>query len=151
MKKLLVLISIFLLVGCSTKEENEKYTYLECKNDLEEQKEYDTEETLDFSTYFNIKREEEVVNYSIVIDNPKEDMHNIKALLIHDYMNEDAFPSVGIFDEPKELLKDSKEKIKLEGTIQTSDDISNVKFKLYLEYKDNDNNENKFYYEVQRG
>ena len=151
MKKILLLISILLLVGCSTKEEEEKYAYLEYKDALKEKENLDSEDTLDFNTYFNIKRTEEVVNYSINITDPKEDMHNIKVLLIHDYMNEEAFPSVGIFDSPKELLEGSKDKITLEGKIQTTDDISNVKFKLYLEYKDNNNNEKKFYYQVQRG
>lgn len=150
MKKCLLLICLFLLVGCSTKEE-EKYAYLEYKSALEEKEEYDSEEQLDFNTYFNIERTDEIVNYSIVIDNPKKDMHNVKALLIHDYMTEEAFPSIGIFDEPKELLTGSDNKITLEGKIQTIDDISNVKFKLYLEYIDNNDNENKFYYEVQRG
>lgn len=151
MKNCLLLISLFLLVGCTTKEEEEKYAYLEYKNDLEVKEDYDTEETLDFNTYFNIQRNEEIVNYSIVIDNPKVDMHKVKALLIHDYMTEEAFPSIGIFDEPKDLLAGSDDKIILEGKIQTIDDISNVKFKLYLEYIDENKNENKFYYEVQRG
>lgn len=151
MKKFLVVISLFLLVGCSTKVEEEKYAYLEYKNDLEEQTEYDNEDSLDFNTYFNIKREEEIVNYSLVIDKPKVNMYNVKALLIHDFMNEDAFPSVGIFDDPVNLMQDSDDKIILKGTIQTTDDISNVKYKLYLEYTDEEDNENKFYYEVQRG
>ena len=43
------------------------------------------------------------------------------------------------------------DKIVLEGSIQTIDDISDTKFKLYLEYVDDDGLENSIYYEVHRG
>lgn len=153
MKKLVVLIPLLiLLVGCTNKVEENKIAYLEYKSKLEEQENFSTEEEIDFSTYFNIEREnEEVVNYSIIINEPNIDMHNVKALLIHDYVQEEAFPSVGILDEPVELYKNSEDKIILNGTIQTLDDISDVNFKLYLEYQDENGLENKIYYEVARG
>lgn len=147
-------ICLFLLVGCSTKEEDEKYAYLEYKNDLEKQDVYDDEDSLEFNTYFNIARNSEdgeVVDYSIVIDKPLVDMYNVKALLIHDYMNEDVFPSVGIFDDTVNLRKDSDDKIKLSGNIHTDTSTSDVNFKLYLEYTDSDDMVNKIYYEVKRG
>ena len=78
-------------------------------------------------------------------------MYNVKALLVHDYMNEDAFPSVGIFDDPVTLRKDSADKIKLNGTINTTADTGTINFKLYLEYTDDNGEENKIYYEVKRG
>lgn len=152
MKKILILVSLFLLVGCTNKVEEDKYAYLEYKNNLEEQKDFVSQESLEFNTYFNLVREtEEKVTYSLVIDNPKFNMKNVKALLIHDFITEDVFPSVGIFDEPVTLHKDSNDKIVLEGSIQTIDDISDTKFKLYLEYVDDDGLENSIYYEVHRG
>lgn len=152
MKKLVVLIPLLiLLVGCTNKVEENKIAYLEYKNELEAQETFITEEEMDFNAYFNIERKEEVVNYSMIINNPTIDMYNIKALLIHDYYQEETFPSVGILDEEVELHKDSEDKITLSGTIQTTSDISNVKFKLYLEYKDETGLENKIYYEVARG
>lgn len=153
MKKIVVLLlPLILLMGCTNEVEENKYAYLEYKNELQEQENFDEEEDIDFNAYFNIKREtEEVVNYSIIIDNPNIDMHEVKALLIHDYIQEEAFPSVGILDTPVELLKDSEDKIVLQGTIQTTDVISNVKFKLYLEYIDDEGTENKIYYQVARG
>lgn len=33
-------------------------------------------------------------------------MHNVKALLIHDFVNEEAYPSVGIFDSPKRTTRE---------------------------------------------
>ena len=131
-----------------------KEAYLEYKNDLESQDVYDEEDSLDFDTYFNIirnKDDNEKVDYSIVIDKPEINMYNVKALLVHDYMNEDAFPSVGIFDDPVTLRKDSADKIKLNGTINTTADTGNINFKLYLEYTDDNGEENKIYYEVKRG
>lgn len=153
MKKIVILILPFLLlIGCTNKLEEEKYEYLTYKSELQEREEFKTLEELDFNSYFNIVREtEEKINYSIVIDNPKIDMYNIKALLIHDFMTEDVFPTIGIFDEPATLLVDSSEKIILEGTIQTDKKITDTKFKLYLEYEDENGLQNKIYYEVARG
>ncbi len=152
MKKILVVIVLLLLTGCTNKVEEDKYAYLEYKNNLEEQKDFVSQESLEFNTYFNLVREtEEKVTYSLVIDSPKVNMNNVKALLIHDFVTDDVFPSVGIFDEPVTLHKDSNDKIVLEGSIQTIDDISDTKFKLYLEYVDDDGLENSIYYEVHRG
>ena len=140
---LFIIVGLLFLVGCSTKEENEKYAYLEYKNDLESQDVYDEEDSLDFDTYFNIirnKDDNEKVDYSIVIDKPEINMYNVKALLVHDYMNEDVT-----------LRKNSADKIKLNGTINTTADTGNINFKLYLEYTDDNGEENKIYYEVKRG
>ena len=171
MKRIIVLIiSLILLTACTSKEEN-KIAYLEYKNDLEKQDVFTDEDKLDFSVYFNIIRESEEItnysilinnpikiinkvlytNYSVLINNPKINMYNVKALLIHDYVIDDAFPSVGIFDTPMELLVNSGDKLELSGKIQTIDDISNIKYKLYIEYIDDNGNENKIYYDVKRG
>lgn len=152
MKRLVVFLSLLFLVGCTSDVEENKYAYLEYKNELEEQETFNNEEEMDFNIYFNIKREnEEIVNYSIVIDSPNIDMYNVKALLIHDYLQDEAFPSIGIMDSPVTLLSGSEDKIELKGVIQTIYDISNVEFKLYLEYTDDDGEENKVYYQVARG
>jgi len=152
MKKLLLILPLLtLLVGCSNEVEENKIAYLEYKNDLEEQETF-IEESVDFNTFFNIEREnEEIVNYSMTIDNPNVDMYEVKALLIHDYMQEEVYPSSGIMEEPLDLLKGTDSKIELKGTIQTTDDIKDVHFKLYIEYMDSKGNENKVYYQVSRG
>lgn len=151
MKKMLLILPLILLMGCTNEVEENKYAYLTYKSELQEQEVLD-EETADFNTFFNIEREnEEVINYSLIIDNPNINMYNIKALLIHDYSLQEAYPSSGIMDDAQDLLKDSKDKIKLEGIIQTVDDIKGVKFKLYLEYTDDNGDVNKIYYQVSRG
>ena len=152
MKKLVLVLPLILLMGCTNEIEENKYAYLEYKNELVEQDNFSKDEDIDFNTYFDIVKEnEEVINYSIIINEPNTDMHKVKALLIHDYVQDEAFPSVGIMDEEVELLKGSNDKIELKGKIQTIDDISDVKFKLYLEYIDNDGLENKIYYQLSIG
>lgn len=153
MKKLLVIVPLLILmVGCTNSSEENKIAYLEYKSELEEKETFNEEESLDFNVYFNIERiNEEIVDYSLVIDKPKINMHNVKALLIYNFVNEEAYPSVGIFDKPVELLIDTEDKIVLNGNIQTINDITDTKFKLYLEYTDDNNNLNKIYYEVNRG
>jgi len=152
MKKILLILPvIILLVGCTNEVEENKISYLEYKNELEETETF-TEESVDFNTFFNIEREdEEKVNYSMTIDNPTTDMYDVKALLIHDYNQEEAYPSSGIMDEPIDLLKGEDGKIELKGTIQTIEDINNVHFKLFVEYKNSKGLENKVYYQVSRG
>lgn len=152
MKKVVVVLLLPLLIGCTSEVEKNKIAYLDYKNNLQEQETFNTKEEIDFNTYFNIKREnEEIVNYSIIINDPSIDMYNIKALLIHDLIQDEVYPSVGIMDKPVELLKDTEDKIELKGTIQTTEDISNVNFRLYIEYTDKDNNQNKIYYQVSKG
>ena len=152
MKKLVVfMIPILLLTACSSNEEN-KIAYLEYKNNLEKQEVFCEGDKLDFNVYFNISKDgEEITNYSVIINEPKINMHNVKALLIYDYMIDEAYPSVGIMDEPVDLLVDSDDKIELKGKIQTSLDISNIKYKLYIEYTDDNGKDNKIYYDVKRG
>ena len=135
MKKLVVLIIPILLLTACTSNEEDKIAYLEYKNELEKQETFSPEDELDFNVYFNISKEvEEITNYSILINNPKVNMHKVKALLIHNYIIDEAYPSIGIMDKPVELLKDNNNKIELKGKIQTSENISNVKYKLYIEY-----------------
>lgn len=151
MKKILLILPLILLVGCTNEVEKNKYAYLEYKSELQKQEVFNEEDT-DFNTYFNIKREnEEVISYSLIINDPNINMHKVKALLIHDFIQEEAFPSSGIMDEPQDLLEGTNNKIELNGTIQTTDDVSNVKFKLYLEYLDDNGQENKIYYQLSRG
>ncbi len=152
MKKILLIIPILLLLfGCSNKVEDNKFAYIEYKNNLEKQEEFMDNDGLDFNTFFNIDRDGDTVNYSLTINNPKINMHNVKALLIHNYNSNDIYPSIGIFDEPKELLESSNDNIKLEGSILSSDDLSDINFKLYLEYTNDEEVKEEIYYEVQRG
>lgn len=151
MKKIFLLVILILLVGCTNEVEENKYAYLNYKNNLQNQNDFE-ETIVDFNTFFDIERiNEEVLNYSLIINSPNTNMYNVKALLIHDYTQEEVYPSSGIIDEPIDLLKNTDKKIELKGTILTIDDISNVRFKLFLEYTDDSGQENKIFYQLSRG
>ena len=151
MKKIyiLLLFSLVFISGCENKEEAIKNEYIAMKNETFDEKNY-TEEELPVDIITTVERiDEEAVNYKTTITNPKENMHNVKILLVHNYYNEDIFPSIGVFDEPQELLVDNDEETKLtwKDTIKTTKNISklDLKLKVLIEYT-NDNGEKKDIY-----
>lgn len=154
MKKLAVLTLLLLIIisGCTNKVEEEKNAYLSYKSDLEEKEEFTDNDKLDFNIYFDINRvSDEMLAYSLIINDINVDMYKVKALLIHDFFTDDVFPSVGIFEEPLTLHKNTADKVELKGVINTDKDNLDIKFKLYLEYEDENQNKNTIYYEVPRG
>ena len=151
MKKLyiLLLLSLFFISGCENKEEETKNEYIAMKNSILDDKNY-TKGSLPVDIVTTIERtDEEAIVYQTTISNPKENMHNIKILLVHNYYSDDVFPSVGVFDETKELLvnNDEKNEITLKDTIKTTTNISkmNLELKILIEYT-NDNGEKKDIY-----
>lgn len=148
-KKYLLLIILLLLVGCTNKIEEEKKDYLTYKSELQTQDEFKTEEELECTIAFNLERKtEEKVAYNVIISNPKVNMHDIKALLIHDYFTEEIFPSVGIFNDTVNLLTTDSDALTLEGEIQTEKEIKKEDFKLYIEYTDDEGLKNYIYYKM---
>lgn len=119
MKKLLVLLC-FLLVGCS----NSVYD-----DYVKELKNSEASSEIPFDIEFNIDNvNENRIIYQVIIDNPKVDASNVKALVIHDAKTEDIFPSVGIVDEAINLNK--QKGIILMGYINKTEDIN---FKVLIE------------------
>ena len=160
MKKIVVLIFIIFIVGCSNVkiEQNEeiskeKEDYLAIKNELNNIEEYISDEELPCDITISVDRvNNEEISYRAIIDNPKIDMYNVRALLIHDYFTEDIFPSIGIFDKRENLLLNNEEVrgISLVGYIETTKDIEelNLNIKLYIEYTDNEGNVKEIYYKL---
>ena len=152
-KKIIVIyiLCIFFLVGCENKEENIKNDYITMKNNVIEEEEYTKAEDLPLDIIVDINREEELIKYKITLKNPKETMKDIVALVVHNHYSENLFPSVGIFDEKKELLVTDKDKtIELEDTIDTTKDISklNLELKIWLKYKNEQNEEKEVLYKT---
>lgn len=146
---ILLLLSLIFISGCENKEEAMKNEYLAMKNSTLDDKNY-TNESLPVDIVTTIERvDEEEVDYQTTISNPKENMHNIKVLLVHNYYSDNVFPSIGLFDEPQELLvnSDEKQEITLKDTIKTTTNISkmNLELKILIEYT-NDNGEKKDIY-----
>ena len=153
MKKFLIIsiTLIFCLTGCNktTKIDQEKEDYLAIKQDLLKNNNFIQEEELPFDLNIYVNRvNDEEISYRAIIDNEKENMHNVKAILVHNYFTDDIFPSIGIFDDGVDLLTNSEEVkgISLVGYISSTKDINNLEYRVYIEYK-NDNDEiKKIYY-----
>lgn len=154
MKKIsiLLLLSLIFITGCETKEEATKKEYIAMKNATFDDENY-KKEKLPFDIVTTIERvDEEEINYQTTINNPKENMHNIKVLVVHNYYSEDIFPTIGVFDEPKELLvnnNDDKEII-LKDTIKTTTNLSklNLELKMLIEYTNDLGEKKDIYYKT---
>ena len=141
-----------MFTGCQNQEEEIKNEYIAIKNDVFEEKNYNDEEIpVDIVVTIDRINEEELL-YEVDVKNPKEDMYDVKAMVVHNYYNEDTFPSIGVFDESKDLLVDSgeEEEITLKDTLKTTKDIRdlNLELKVWIEYRDKDGNKKDIYYKT---
>lgn len=151
MKKIFCLcLMLLLLSGCQNKEEEAKNEYIAYKNNLLSRTDY--EEDIPLDIVVDIKRKDtESVSYKVILSNSKENMHNIKAMVVNNYNNEDVFPSVGLFNEKEELLVENTDKeITLKGNIETTKNISKLKLnlKLWIEYDDDNGETKEIYYQL---
>lgn len=157
MKKTLLLMMILLiaLTGCKNEEEDEKNEYLAMKSDLLAKDKFDDASSMNCDITFSLDRlDEEKVTYSVVLDNPKENMHDIRAIVVHNYYTEEVFPTVGLFDKPVDLLVNSQDEkdnsVELVGNIETTDDIDNLdlELKILIEYKTDNGEVKDIYYKT---
>lgn len=157
MKKTLLLMMILLiaLTGCKNEEEDEKNEYLAMKSDLLAKDKFDDASSMNCDITFSLDRlDEEKVTYSVVLDNPKENMHDIRAIVVHNYYTEEVFPTVGLFDKPVDLLVNSQDEkdnsVELVGNIETTDDIDNLdlELKILIEYKTDSGEVKDIYYKT---
>lgn len=153
MKKICILLMVSLLLsGCENKEETKKNEYLAMRSATLNEKNF-TKEELPVDIVTTIERiNDETINYKTAITNPKENMHDVKVMLVHNYQNEDVYPTIGVFDEPKELLLDSNEapELTLTDTINTTKNISKLglELKLLIEYTDDLGEKKDIYYKM---
>ena len=152
MKKIfLVIIIAILITGCDNKKETEKNEYLAMKSNLLENKEFTSNENLNCEILTDIdKTNEETIEYNVTISNPKENMNNIKAIVVHNYYTEEVFPSVGLFNKKINLLTNNKENINLNGIIETKNDIDSLELelKVLIEYTTDDGKIKDIYYKT---
>jgi len=151
-KTIIITLISFMLFGCTqNKLDLQKDTYLSFKEELLDNNNFTNEEELNFDLNISIDRiNDEEISYKAIIDNPKENMYNIKALVIHDHFTEEIFPSIGIFDDSIDLLNDNEEvkEITLVGYIKTTKDIENLNIKVYVEYTNESDELVKIYYKT---
>jgi len=153
MKKICILLMFSLLLsGCESKDETKKNEYLAMKSATFNEKNF-TKEELPVDIVTTIERiNDETINYKTAITNPKENMHDVKVMLVHNYQNEDVYPTIGVFDKPKELLVDNNEssELTLTDTINTTKNISKLglELKLLIEYTDDLGEKKDIYYKM---
>ena len=149
---ILLILVLFLITGCENEEENIKNEYIAMKNQVLDDHNYKEEELpVDIITSIERVNEEDIL-YEVTITNPKENMHNIKAMVVHNYYNEDVFPSTGVFYEPDDLLvgDEDKTELVLKDTIQTTKNISklDLEVKVWIEYTNDSGEKKDIYYKT---
>ena len=77
-------------------------------------------------------------------------VYDIEAMVVHNYYDDELFPTLGLFDEKGELLVDSDTTIKLSDTIETNKDLSSIdlELKIYLKYVDENGEKKEIYYKT---
>lgn len=150
-KVLLLMMFLVLIIGCKNKEENVKSNYLLMKSSLLEAKKFTDINKIPCDITVDVKRlNDEKVSYKVILSSAKEDLHDLKVIVVHNYYTENVFPSVGFFDKTKSLKTNDDATIVLKGEIETSDDIDklNLELKILIQYKDNDNKIKDIYYKT---
>lgn len=137
--RLLLLLSLLLITGCNNVEEEDKSEYLAMKSNLLEDNEFEQTTDLVCDITISIDRiNSEEISYRVIIDNPKENMNDIKAMVVHNYYVDDIFPTIGLFDDKESLVvgNDEIRGIELIGYIDTTKDIADLdlELKVWISY-----------------
>ena len=153
---LLVIISLFTFTSCTSKKEaytknskeveKEKNEYIKYVNKLKKVKK--STKDIPFTVEVKYEKMDNEIRYQVIIDNPKENINNIKAIAIHNKQTDDVFPSVGIFDKKVNLSPNKKPSgVILVGYFPYKKDIDklDVEMKVLISYKI-DNNKYTDYY-----
>ena len=158
MKKIIIVIMCMTLVGCAGNVGNEQIEeYNSFVREATSLKEETSSIPFDINVYYE-QLVDEIV-YRIIIDNPKEQIMNIKAVATHNYETEDIYPSVGIFEEnlhldpnKVDLEKNYVKGIILTGYIDYDGDLDNfdVEIKLLIEYNNTAGKNKQVYYKYQK-
>lgn len=152
MKRVFIIFFLCLfLFGCDNSEEQLRNKYLNMKNNLLDEIEYTDRNDLPLEIETVIDRvDEENIKYKIVLKNPKENMNKIKAMVVHNYYTEDLFPSIGIFDEERELLVGMDKTLELDDSIETTKNISQIdlEFRVWIEYYNDFGQKKEIYYKT---
>lgn len=145
MKKVLVILLVFIFVGCDlftkddikeSKVEEEKNVYIKYVKEAKKIEKSSEDLPFDIEVKYD-KLNDEEIRYQVVIDNPKGEIYDIKAVTVHDKQTDDVFPSTGIFEEPMDLIPNKKpEGIILVGYIPFTKPLDSFEceIKLIIEY-----------------
>lgn len=154
LKKIITILLIFIfMTGCKqeTTDQEEKSEYLAYKSDLVDREEFSVNDDLPCDITISIDRvNDESVSYTTIISNAKENMNNIKMMIVHNYFTEEVFPTIGVFDKGRSLTVSDTSNITLVGYIDTTKDIKklNLELKIWIEYTTEDGEVKDIYYKT---
>lgn len=157
MRRLLVFVCLLLVTGCTNQVYNKDVSaYNRLVMETNKYSEADISKDIPFtiSVYFD-KLIDDEITYKVIIDNPVENIKNIKAIAIPSIKTKDIYPTSGIFEEPLNLIpnnidlkKNNAKGIILVGYIDYKGDIEKFKcnVKILIKYNDNKGIDHKVYY-----
>ena len=154
LKKIITILLIFIfMTGCKqeTTDQEEKSEYLAYKSDLVDREEFSENDDLPCDITISIDRvNDESVSYTTIISNAKENMNDIKMMIVHNYFTEEVFPTIGVFDKGRSLTVSDTSNITLVGYIDTTKDIKklNLELKIWIEYTTEDGEVKDIYYKT---
>ena len=141
------------MTGCKqeTTDQEEKSEYLAYKSDLVDREEFSENDDLPCDITISIDRvNDESVSYTTIISNAKENMNDIKMMIVHNYFTEEVFPTIGVFDKGRSLTASDTSNITLVGYIDTTKDIKklDLELKIWIEYTTEDGEVKDIYYKT---
>lgn len=123
MKKIIVAFLLILLMGCLKPTTYDSYV-----TSLKQETIASENVPFDVNIYMDDVNEAKWI-YQVVIDNAKEELKDVKALVVHNIKTNDVFPSLGIVDESVTLNNTTKG-INLIGYV---DKKAEIEFKILVE------------------
>lgn len=160
MKRWILIGCCVLLVSCTNIYNDQLSLYNQYVDEITSYNEMNTDTNLpfDIKVYFEKVIDDEIT-YRIIVDNPKEEMKNIKAIAIHDYPTTDVFPTSGVFEKPLHMSPDivnmNDNYVKgfiLIGYIDFNNELEGFDgtVKVLIQYDDVDGNLKKVYYQYHK-
>jgi hypothetical protein len=135
MKKWLLFLGVLLLAGCRSSN-HVYYEYVNKVKKANDEQFVTSTEIIDINFYFDDVLNDEYL-YRVIIDNPREKMLNVSAILVHDVPTDSIFPSIGVVDS-KINLAASEEEGFIKGFIlggYLDKKYREVNFRLLIKYE----------------
>ena len=134
MKKFFLVILLFIFSGCTNNEINDYNHEIEKLSKITS-----SSSSLPFQIeIINERLIKGEISYKIIIDKPIYDLKNMQVMVYHDKKTNNIFPSIGVFDEKVNLLKNDKNNkgIILVGYIKTNEILEKLKitYKVKIKY-----------------
>lgn len=159
MKRIILFLCCLLLISCTnSKYDKQIEEYNRFLIDAKEKQNISNDLPFDIKVYCEQIIDDEIT-YRIIIDNPKEEINNIKAIAVHNIKTEDIYPTSGIFEDPLNLIpndvnldKNNAKGIILIGYIDYEGKLEDFKVNInvLIEYVNSNDELIKTYYEYHK-